>query len=126
MTIMEASSTPIFSGGELVQWLTLLVAVFSGVITGIGFCVGRMNKLAERILTLELKVGARSVEESLKMDRHDHVYPMLQERIVLPLDILEKQVNQHNSSLAILQERDRIASMLENFLRRMEKKPDHG
>lgn len=100
----------------LPQWLSLLIAVASGAIFGAGACVKWMWKVSDRVLNLEAKVGETSVAESLRLDRHVHVYPMIQERIILPLDILEARVNQHDSSLAVLLDRDRFEGKLAKFL----------
>lgn len=103
--------------GEWPQWLSLLVATLSGVTIGAGACLKWMWGISDRVLSLEAKVGETSVAESLKTDRHDHVYPMIQERIILPLDILEVKVNQHDSSLAVLMDRDRIEEKLGRILK---------
>lgn len=101
----------------LPQWLSLLLAAASGATFGVGACVRWMWHSSDRILSLEAKVGVISVQESLKLDRHDHVYPMIQERIILPLDTLEARVNQHDSSLAVLMDRDRLMDKIEQIVK---------
>lgn len=101
----------------LPQWLSLLIAAVSGAIFGVGACVKWMWRISDRVLSLEAKVGETSVQESLRLDRHDHVYPMIQERIILPLDILEQRTSQHNSSLAVLMDRDRLEEKFNKILR---------
>lgn len=100
----------------LPQWLSLLLAAVSGATIGVGACVRWMWGISDRVLRLEAKVGENSVAESLRLDRHDHVYPMIQERIILPLDILEAKSNQHDSSIAILMDRDRIEEKISKIL----------
>lgn len=111
------------SGGGWPEWLSLMLATLSGVIIGAGAGVKWMWKISDRVLSLEAKVGAHSVAESLRLDRHDHVYPMIQERIILPLDILEATVNQQGSSLAVLLDRDRIE---EKIARLVQERRPHG
>lgn len=103
----------------LPQWLSLLIAAISGATFGIGACLRWMWGISDRVLHLEAKVGENSVKESLLRDRHDHVYPMIQERIILPLDILEQRTNQHDSSLAVLMDRDRLETKFNQMLREM-------
>lgn len=102
------------------EWINLLLATLSGVIFGVGTCVRWMWSLSDRVLTLESKVGPHSVAESLRLDRHDHVYPMIQERIILPLDMLEAEVKLHDRSIAILLERTRIEDVINRTVHKKE------
>lgn len=98
------------------EWLNLFLATLSGVIIGAGTCVRWMWTMSDRVLTLEAKVGEHSVLENLRRDRHEHVYPMIQERIILPLDMLEAEIKLHDRSIAILLERTRIEDMVNRLI----------
>jgi hypothetical protein len=110
--------------GEWPQWLNLLLATASGLTIGVGACVKWMWSLSDRMLTLENKVGLTSVAEQLRMDRHDNVYPMMQARIIEPLEKLEEEVKHQGQNIAILLDRDRIEKGLADAVNTMHRVVD--
>lgn len=94
--------------GELPQWLTVLLAVLSGVIIGAGACVRWMWTISDRILTLEKQMGPDTVAEQLRKDRHDNIYPMLQVQVFAELDKQADEQKRQGQNIAILLDRDRI------------------
>lgn len=96
------------SMGDWPTWLNLLIATLLGVIGGVGVCVKWMWTISDRILTLEKQMGPESVQEQLRKDRHDNIYPMIQVQVFAPLDKIEAEQKAQGQNIAILLDRDRI------------------
>lgn len=85
-----------------------MLGALSGVIFGVGACVKWMWGLSDRVLSLEKQMGADSVQEQLRRDRHDNLYPLLQVQVFAELDKIEIEQKAQGQNIAILLDRDRI------------------
>lgn len=113
MAFLPAVVPPRYSIMENIpDWLQLILAAVSGMVTAAGFSIRGLWKLSDRIRDLEALVGKTAVAEQIAKDRHDVIYPMVQAQFVLPLDRLEEEVKKQGQNIAILLDRNRLDTRL--------------
>lgn len=124
---VEQSGTPQVS--NLPQWINVILGLVSGLVVATAFMIRIIWSLHDRIRKLEsrdldqiidarLTVSANLVQiidGRLATDRHDNIYPMMQDRIYRPMDKIEDEQKLQGQNIAVLLERDRIGTALERL-----------
>lgn len=102
-------------GTNMTQWLSLILAGLSGAVLSAVGLVKLAFTFNNRLLAIENRDIRAIVVEELARERHDVLYPMLQVRVFDSMDKIEEELKKQGQNIAILLERDRTATALENI-----------
>lgn len=108
-------------------WLQLFLATLTGGVIAAGTLVKIAFGFNSRLQRIENQDLDQIITEHLEKERHDKLYPMLQDRVYRPMDKLEDEVkiaidklrdeiHIMGKDVATLLERDRIGQRLEKII----------
>lgn len=114
------------SGHPVTEWLQLGLAVVSGVVIS-AVAMLRTAYTFDRRIAIELAAIDRRLQrienqnleqiigDQMGKERHDVLYPMLQRQCFDPIDKIEEELKKQGQNIAVLLERDRIGSGLQQL-----------
>lgn len=97
-------------------WLQLFLATITGAIVGTSALVRWAFTIDRRMQRIENQDLTGMIVAILEKERHDKLYPLLHERVFIPLDKIEDAQQKQSIDIATLLERDRIGQRLEKVI----------
>lgn len=97
-------------------WLQLFLATITGGAIAIAGLVRLGFSFNSRLQRIENQDLDKMIDTRISVDRHEHLYPMLQTRVFADLDKMEDELKKQGQNIAVLLERDRIGSSIERLI----------